>query len=140
MARDTDLLLGAVLGAGATLLIPYMMVCARAVYFAFRRLHQCQNRNQIAQNEPIEAECTCDEQHRKCEQHDEKLLSKISNIVTSYGDMMDFGLVLNLKRKFIEKCRKKNRSCIKSAVLEMLQNWYDRQPDFKASSEAVVKL
>ena len=111
-----------------------------AVYFAYRRLQQDQNRNQIAQNDPIEAYCTCDERHSKCEQHDEKLLRKISKIVSKCGDMIDLGLALDIKRKVIESCYEDNKGSINTAVLKLLQTWYDRQLDFKVNSEAVVKL
>ena len=103
-------------------------------------LYQGQMNGQPAENEPFEAECTCDGQNSKCDHHDIELLSKISNIVTSYGDMMDLGWGLNIKSTVIAECHKNNITCIKSAVLEMLEIWYQGQPDFKANSKAVVKL
>ena len=135
-----DIVVGVILGTGATLLSLLVVVCVVAVYSAFRRLQQVQNKNQVAQNETIEAECTCNEQHSKCEQHDEKLLRQISKTISSTGDMIDLGLALNIKRKVIESCYEDYKGSINTAVLKMLHKWYDRQLDFKVNSEAVVKL
>ena len=60
-----DILVGVILGVRATLAV----VGVTAVYFAYtiyRRIHQGQINGQQAQNEPVEAECTCDERHSKC--------------------------------------------------------------------------
>ena len=134
-----DILVGVILGAGATLAV----VGVAAVYFAYtiyKRLHQGQINGQRAEYELFEAECTCDERHSKCEKHDEILLIKISKIVPSYGDMTYFGSVLDIKREVIDSCYENNKSCINTAVLKMLQKWYDRKPEFKVNSEAIAKL